>query len=303
MTLLVDWSQLTIATTFAFQGDFVKGADTKKMVDIIRHVALSTLLSHKQKFSSKYPGDVVIAVDDREYWRRNYFPNYKGMRKKNRAESNVDWKSIFEISSQLKSEFKEVFPYRFVQAAGAEADDVIGVLCKWWQDNELNETVFQSDPKEVLIISNDGDFGQLHKYKNVRQWNPITKKLVDKAPKHFLLEKVIQGDSGDGIPNVKSPDNALMDGIRQSPITAKLKEAAVNKFINGEPITFGNAEMDRNYIRNRNLIDFDFIPVEITNRVIEAYLNSEPINRSQSKIFNYFIEHRCKQLMDRITQF
>ena len=159
------------------------------------------------------------------------------------------------------------------------------------------------EPQRVLIKSNDGDFAQLHKYKNVRQWNPILKKYVKASDKHALLEKCLVGDAGDGIPNIKTHDNFFMEeGGRQSSITSKIKAAAIAQFDAGQPVVFGDQTMDRNYSRNRNLIDFDFIPDHIDRKIIDIYTKAVPV-RDKGKIFNYLIANRCKLLMSRIQEF
>lgn len=300
--ILIDYSQTFIGAALSFPKDFEKGCDPKKMIDICRHTTLNTLLSDKAKFGEEF-GEIVIACDGNDYWRRAEFAQYKGKRKAGREESKTDWKAVFEIGKQLREEFAEVFPYKIVRVAEAEADDVIAVLVKYLQENELNVTgLMQEEPQNILIKSSDGDFRQLHKYKGVRQWNPLLKKYVAKPEKHFLLEKCLTGDPGDGVPNVRSRDNQLMEGVRQQPITAKIKEAAFKQADAGEPITFDDVEMLRNYQRNRKLIDFDFIPKKVADDIIQAYTQATQVH-NKGKIFNYLTKHRCRLLLDKIQHF
>jgi hypothetical protein len=297
----LDWSQTVVAAAFAFGSDFDKGKDTKKMVDILRHTILTTILSHKKKFGQTY-GDILLACDGRHYWRKEIFPQYKGLRKAGREESKTDWNTIFDISSQIREEIRETFPYKVVRTERAEADDVIAVLTKWLQTNELKSSMLDETPQDILIVSNDGDFKQLHKYKGVKQWNPLLKKFVTKAEKHFLLEKLLTGDAGDGIPNIRSYDNQLIEGVRQPPITAAIKKKAIAQVEASKMIYFGDKVMDAGFVRNRQLIDFDFIPEGVTNEIIESYLNNSVV-RDKGKIFNYLIKNRCKLLMERIQDF
>ena len=303
--ILIDYSQLFIAGALTFGSDFDKGRNAKeKQIDILRHTILNTLLSDKKKYGNEY-GEIVIAVDDKEYWRRDYFPYYKQHRKKNREESKTDWKAVFDIGTQLREEFKEVFPFRFVQAPGAEADDIIATLVHYSQENETTRVgVFDDEPQPVLIKSSDGDFAQLHRWANVRQWNPIQKKYVTKSGKYDLLEKILTGDTGDGIPNVKSPDNffTLEDAPRQGSITAKIKQDAREQYDKNQTVDLGNPEWNRNFTRNRTLIDFDYIPHAIYTKIVEAYQSTVPV-KDKGKIFNYFVKHRCKNLMGSIQDF
>jgi len=302
--ILIDYSQMVVAAAFAFPKDFEKGKDAAKMIDLLRHTVLNTLLSDKQKHSKQF-GDIVLAVDDREYWRRDYFPQYKGARKKNREESKTDWKSIFSIGTQLREEFAETFPYKVIQVPKCEGDDIIAVLTKYVPTEVTEASMFPCDDvrPEILIKSSDGDFAQLHKYKGVRQWNPIMKKFVAKAGKHDLLEKCMSGDTGDGVPNIRTHDNFFMEeGGRQAPITAKIKAAAIAQVEAGEEVHFGDAAMDRNYSRNRNLIDFDCIPQDIIDAIHDKYITTEAVH-DKSKIFNYLVKNRCKLLVEHIARF
>lgn len=303
--ILVDYSQLIIAGALTFGSDFDKGKSAEKQIDILRHTIISTILGDKKKFGNDY-GEFVIAVDDRNYWRRDIFPHYKSHRKASREESKTDWKAIFDIGAQLREEFMEVMPWKFIRVDRAEADDIIAVLCKWTQSNELTrDGIYDDEPQKVLIKSNDGDFGQLHKFRNVRQWNPIMKKYVSTYGKTDLLEKILTGDAGDGIPNVKSPDDFFVNGEgRQGSITAKIKEKAfeqIEEFNAHKPIQLGDPVMDRNFARNRQLIDFDYIPEEQANAIIDAYVNTTTV-KDKSKIFNYFVTNRCKLLLERIQE-
>ena len=58
MAILIDYTQLAIAGIMQFQADLKHGSD-EKIVNLIRHVILSSLLANKQKFSKKY-GDMII---------------------------------------------------------------------------------------------------------------------------------------------------------------------------------------------------------------------------------------------------
>lgn len=299
--IALDWSQIVAAGALAFGSDFDKGKDTAKMVDIVRHSVLTTILSYKKKYGKEY-GDIVLAADGRNYWRREIFQYYKAGRKAARQESATDWGQIFSIGSDIREEINEIFPYKVIKHDMAEGDDVIGVLAKWSQTNDLNSNLMDESPKPFMIISNDGDYKQLHKYKNVRQFNPLLKKLVAAPDKYFLLEKLLTGDAGDGIPNIRSTDDQLVRGVRQPAITEKLKVEARKMQDAKQEIKFADDFMTKNYHRNRNLIDFDYIPDNITNEILQLYLNNEVV-KDKAKIFNYFIKNRCRLLMERIQEF
>jgi hypothetical protein len=294
MTVLIDYTQVVVAGALAFGPDFDKGKDTEKAVNILRHAVLTTLLNYKEKFTSDY-GNLVICADGSNNWRKTYFPYYKINRKKGREESTTDWSLIFEFASRFLSDLTEVFPFKVIRHDRAEGDDVIGVLTKYITEHECEqEGLFQSAPK-ILVISSDGDYKQLHKYKNVRQWNPIMKKYVEKPEPDFLFEKCIKGDSGDGVPNALSPDDWFVNGEgRAKPITKKV----IDRFKSGDI----NEQEKRNFERNKVLVDFDCIPIDIQQEIIELYNQSTPVN-DLNLVMNYLIKNRMRILLESLQQF
>ena len=255
---------------------------------MVRHMILNSLRMYRTKFKEEY-GELVLCYDSKHYWRRDIFPLYKYNRKKGREESDKNWDSIFEVLNQIRDELKEFFPYKFLEVYGAEADDIIAVLC-----GEL-----QYDNGNTLIVSGDKDFIQLQKYKNVSQYSPITKKFVNgEDPKRYLQEHILKGDSSDGIPNVLSPDNTFADGLRQRPLGKKKINAWVDNDIHD---VLPNDEAIRNYQRNLKLIDLDQSPKELFLQILKEY--NEAPEGDRSKLLNYFIQKRLKSLTESIGEF
>lgn len=292
--ILIDYSQLVIASCLAFGSDMDKGKDTNKAIDIIRHATLSSLLRYKEQYSQKF-GDIILCADGGKNWRKTYFPYYKAARKGKREESKTDWKTIFSFASELLEDLRTVFPYRAIRVDEAEGDDVVAVLTKFLSENDTVTTGLVEEPAPILIVSSDGDFKQLHKFKNVRQWNPLMKKYVAKPEEDFLLEKVIRGDAGDGVPNVLSQDDIFMVDARQKAVTVKVLE----KFKTNKGLT----ETDqRNFQRNRTLIDFDYIPQEVQDKILTVYNEQQP-KRDLNAIMNYLMKHRCRLLLNDLQAF
>ena len=115
-------------------------------------------------------------------------------------------------------------PYPVIDVDGAEADDVIGTLAEYSQENDLTEHPLFQEPKPFLIVSADHDFQQLQKWQNVKQWSPMRKKFVEikDNPSQVLMEHIISGDKGDGVPNILSDDDVFTEGKRQRPIRKTL---------------------------------------------------------------------------------
>jgi len=252
--------------------------------DMVRHMILNSLRMYRMRFCDEY-GELVLCYDSKHYWRRDYYPEYKHSRKKGRAKSTNDWDAIFGVLNAIKSELKEFFPYKYLEVYGAEADDIIAALA-----GEL-----EFDNGKTLILSGDKDFIQLQKFRNVTQYSPITKKFVNGIdPYTYLDEHVLKGDSSDGVPNVLSPDNTFVDGIRQKPLSRK-KIAAM---IDGD---FPNDEVKRNYQRNKKLIDLKESPPELFIEILKDY--QEAPEGDRSKLLNYFTQKRLRNLVESINEF
>ena len=281
--IIVDFSQVMLSNLLMQLGNHTNAQLEENMV---RHMVLNGLRSYKVKFGDEY-GEMVIACDNTNYWRKQLFPYYKANRKKNQNSSELDWKSIFECMNKIRAEIKEYFPYRVIDIESAEADDVIATL--------VNDVIATEN---FLILSGDKDFIQLHKYDNVKQYDPVRKKWVNHDdPERYLQEHVLKGDSGDGIPNILSSDNCFVVGERQKPMTQKKIDALIDLGLDGK---FDHPSFN-NFMRNKKLIDLSMIPEEIKTKIIESY--ESQTNKNRDKLINYFIANKLKNLMEHIGEF
>jgi len=278
--IIIDMNQITLASVMM---NFHMTKSEELEEDMVRHMILNSIRMYRTMFKEEY-GEVVLTYDSRHYWRREIFPQYKQNRKKSRENDSKDWNKIFGLLNDIKSEFKEILPYKYVEVYGAEADDIIGTLCKEYQD------------QKVMIISGDKDFIQLQKYKNVKQYSPILKKYVNgHNPDTYIKEHILKGDSSDGVPNVLSPDHTFVEGLRQRPLSKKKIEA----WLNSE--TGMSEEVKRNYQRNHKLINLDNTPDDLQKSILDTF--NEAPSGDRSKILTYFIENKLKELTDSIGDF
>ena len=278
--IIVDINQIMISNLMVQ----INGRNAVDMnEDFVRHMILNSLRGHNKKFRKEY-GQMVIACDSSNVWRRQVFPNYKAGRKKNREKSEHDWEFIFDVLAKIKQEIKDFLPYKVIAVESAEADDIIATLCK-----RTNE--------KVLILSGDKDFIQLHNDR-VKQYNPVLNKFVGKGenPIIYIREHILKGDRSDGIPNVLSDDNVFIEGRRQTPLSKKKIEAWVNEVVP----TF-TEEQQKNYERNRQLIDLNCVPKELEDKINREFENIEVASRD--KILGYFINKKLKTLIEVIDEF
>ena len=275
--ILLDYSQIVIANVMM----------NKKAMseDFVRHAVLNTIRMYHHKFSDEY-GQLIVCCDAPDNWRRDAFKYYKAQRKTTRDKSDFDWSELFRLLHKIREEISENFPYKVVYIDGAEADDIIATI------------VMNATKEPVLILSSDKDFVQLQKYENVSQYSPLTKKFLNTDnPDNFLREHILRGDTSDGVPNFLSSDDTFVTDKRQTPLSKK----KVSVWSELEPDVFCQGEQLRNYRRNEMLIDFTKIPEWLQINIVDEYVNQPEVGRS--RLFNYFIKHKLKNLMEHINEF
>jgi 5'-3' exonuclease len=282
--LILDFSSVIIAALHVQVG-FNNMREVEE--DLLRHMILNTIRSIRTKFKSH--GEIVIACDMGS-WRKEVYPYYKANRKKAKDASGLDWKKIFEIFTRMRNDLKEYFPYRVIEVQNAEADDIISTLVARYG----NPLPLADGSEDILIMSPDKDFAQLHTYSNVKQYDPIRKKWISVPdPDLFLREQIISGDSVDGVPNIMSDDDTfIVEGKRQKTMTAKRKAA----FLEAIP-----EEFQRGFERNTMMIDLGNTPFDIQQAVMAEY--DAQAGKGRSKIFSYFMKHRLRNLTESMGDF
>lgn len=278
--IIVDFNQVMISNLMMQLGNHTNVPIEE---GLFRHMVINSLRSYKQKFASEY-GEMIIACDDKNYWRKQLFPYYKANRKKTRDASEINWTHVFEIFNKVKQEIRDNFPYRVIQVDSAEADDIIATLVK-----------HRSEP--VIILSGDKDFVQLQMDDDVKQYDPVRKKwITHNDPRKYLFEHILKGDQGDGVPNVLSDDDTFVANKRQRPLTQKKIEAVYN-----QGMMFLDKDLEKNFKRNRQLVDLSMIPENIRKQVLDKY--NEEDGKDRSKLFNYFIAYKLKNMMEHVGEF
>ena len=259
--------------------------------NLIRHIILNVLHSIKHKHSAKY-GEMILCYDGISSWRKKVFPYYKANRKKNRDDSDFDWKKLFDFLSKVRLEMTEFMPYKVLYQEDCEADDIIASL-----------SMEYGNQAPILIVSSDTDFIQLHTYSKVEQYSPIMKKFLKESnPEKYLFEHILRGDSSDGIPNYLSEDNVLVtEGKRQKPVSSKKVDMQWSARLAGQSMTFTTQDEEKNYNRNKTLIDLSNIPSTYVEQILNMYRDSP--DKDTSKIMDYFMKYGMKHMMSLITEF
>lgn len=231
--------------------------------------------------SKKFDADSVYVCFDTttKNWRKAYYPDYKGNRKEARDKQSdiVDWQKFFEFIQTFKEEIKEVFPFYVIEQDGLEADDVIAYLTK----NNL-------DKKKILITS-DGDYVQLLRFKNTQLFDPMKQKMVTGInPVLELEKKILTGDKSDNVPSVKP-----RLGIK----TAEkiISSGELDILLEEKTSTGEYGPFRKNYDRNKKLIDLSKTPQSLQNELQEVIDNYELSDGKM--VFSYLKKNKLRDLL------
>lgn len=252
-------------------------------IDSIRRSIVRVLARIQKQFGSEY-GKMILCYDDKSYWRSQVFPFYKKNRKQERETSKYDWDMVFSVLNKIRDEIRRNLPYYVIQVQGAEADDVIATLTR---KHHLEE--------KILILSADKDFIQLQRHNSVRQYDPIRNRWIDcEDPISYLQEHIIRGDRSDGIPNILTCDDAIVNGKAQK----KMSKEKISALASMDPSDFTNYIRLRNWKRNSELIDFAKIPRPIVDNILMTF-NKYRVKPSID--IQYFIDNNIQDLIDEFS--
>ena len=281
--ILFDYSGISFAAAL----EHLTSTRDEPSTDLLRHLVLNSIRAVTARHKGTFGPEVVIAMDGRNYWRKNVFPHYKYKRKEQRESSGQDWSKVFELLEPLKTEFPASLPYRTIRLDGVEADDIIGIL-----------TIKYAPHEPILIVSSDKDFIQLHTYgTRVVQYSPAKKTMIGKThPQEYLKELILTGDKGDGIPNILSADDTFVKGTRQKPMTQKRLAEMME-----QPVSALSSDLLRNYKRNEQLIDLSKIPDSVATQIQEAFERIKPA--TMQEFLSYLIACKCTRLVECIQEF
>lgn len=304
---LVDLSQIISACVYMGDAHECAKHPSIQSKGMIKHSILNSIRANHMMHKQKY-GKMVLACDWGS-WRYDVFPQYKHSRKIKRANdtSGINWDFVEEVKVELINELYENFPFVVLRIPKCEGDDIIAVLTELisTQVAEEDDVDLFGDAavEQILITSTDQDNFQLHKWKNVHQYSPAQGKMLKcpGKPRNHLLEKIVKGDPGDGVMNIKMADNTFVDGVRQKPIS----QVFLDKFFAAEdPLSICEDEIQRtNFIRNEQLVSYEKIPKEIKDKIIACYNENLQKKHSKMQLMNYLVGNKMTNLLSQIHDF
>jgi 5'-3' exonuclease len=172
-------------------------------------------------------------------WRNNLYTDYKS----GRVTSNQFNNKIFDL---FINKFNIDIP--MISLNKLEADDVVAIIHK--NIRKLNNT------KDIIIITNDNDYIQLFD-KNTTiinmNFKDITLRNKELSVDNYLIFKILLGDKVDNIKKIgKINKNHIKEILNNNDLENWLK---LNNLY-------------EQYEKNRELIDFNYIPIELINELL-----------------------------------
>ena len=291
--IISDFSKVAYSAVHAFSGD-IKKSSPEEIEGILRHVIINSFMSLKKKFGREY-GELVIVLDGTKNFRYGLFPNYKAGRKKSRDEDSMPWHIIFDVLNRVREEAKMYWPWKVVWSEFAEADDCMAVLVEEVANLNITQVGLNMEPEPVILDTSDTDMFQLLKYENVKQWNSRERKFVKPVgmtPEQYLIDHIITGDGGDGIPNVFSEIDSFVNKKRQvAAIKSRVDPIkACRRIFDYKE----KPEVARRIEENYKLICFDAIPLHIREDIIASWNSSS--RKPKMTMLKYLNEKKCKEL-------
>lgn len=242
---------------------------------IWKSLFLNSFLQTISKFS---PDRVVVCIDSEDNWRKSVYSGYKIDRAAKRAKSKINFTRFFPIMNNYLEDLQKTFTnIVFLKVNNTEADDLIGTLCDKCED------------QMVTIVSSDKDFHQCINNR-VKQYDPIKRDFVECLnPSRELQIKVLTGDSGDCVPNIKP---------KIGPKTAsKLLSEGLQDLLDSDE------QVRKNYERNKLLIDLSNIPQELKNEIWSEYNKYQLQEIKAGSIFNFLMRNRLQKIVDEFNSY
>ncbi|HEY0089761.1 MAG TPA: hypothetical protein VGB37_13015 [Candidatus Lokiarchaeia archaeon] len=169
---------------------------------------LRMIIGYLKRLKIDLDDQIIIALDGRNSWRKDYDPNYKANRKINR-EKQADaewWNERFAEFDIAFEEWNKLLNWNFLKLERIESDDFASVACRLFKD------------KEIILVTQDGDWKMLSTFPNVKIMNPTIKSYKSKAKNATLFQSIENGyaileekiNKGDVSDNIKGkPQNEI----------------------------------------------------------------------------------------------
>lgn len=194
--VLLDWSVFFFKAVHAHRAMLKNGSFAMKPMYLIGMMIIGCL----NKIGLQNDDMIIIALDSRKSWRKQFSDEYKANRKelREKQESEEWWNQRFAESDELKKQLDISTSWIFLEIKSFEADDLMAIAAKMYPNNK------------VVIVSHDSDLEMLTYYPNVSIFSPTSKKYKVVKNPLGLIDKKIKCERTDNlISEVKTEEDYL----------------------------------------------------------------------------------------------
>ncbi len=271
--VFVDYSNLSIRNGFAVTSQ--DPYDNKVWNKWTKKTA-TDLVKQVDKFNADR---LIVCVDSKNCWRKDYYPEYKANRIAFRKKAIIDIDNLMVHARDFINKFASIFTNVVViQVDRCESDDIIAILTK-----------HHRAASNIIILSSDKDFNQLLIYDNVSQFDILAKKYVNLINPEFHIEmKIITGDINDNIPAIKKGAGK------------KFAETIINTDV--DILDSSDENLVKNFKRNRILIDFKCIPSDIEKSIISNYKSINLCSPSGRSVYGFISSYVQPEIWQRLNE-
>ena len=202
--------------------------------------------------------NVILAKDcsRKNIWRNKVYSEYKSTREASHIKSGFDGREVFKYTHDV---LIPKWGYKCYSHPELEADDIIANLVKQYSGNS------------IYILASDHDYLQLVD-NNVTLIDMKGKIKTCENAHHELWKKILMGDKSDNIPCCLINQKAIYPERNERYIKCSNKVMSIlfndwetwySKIVND------NIIKDNSHLLNQNLIDFKYIPENLTSNIAE----------------------------------
>lgn len=296
--------------------------------DLIKH-NLFSMIEKYIKFYNVKQENIFLCFDSQESsWRDIDDENSKYKDGRNKDLSNIVAYWLKYLEDNIK--YTNFNQYKIKHL---EADDIIRLLCK----------KFNNPEEKNVVVSSDEDFYQLMKLENTFIYNPFRKeeiKVSKEEAQTLFLTKVITGDTSDNIPNIlpnnlivqlpvrRRTENGMVEVLDEIDISSiqfgdktvgnllksnnndwnlTLKDGREKMFKKQskktEYIKYSLNDLEemlrKRFMENKRMIDFDEIPIKNIEDFNKIYNETKYKKFSDTQIYDFYQKEKLYKLSDK----
>lgn len=215
----------------------------------------------------RIPWSNVILCKDcsrKTIWRNEIYSEYKSTREQSHIKSGFDGHEIFKYThNHIIPKYQKLYNFKYISSENAEADDIIAI-CAIHFSEKYNSNIH--------ILTSDNDYTQLLKYSNITIIDMKMKKRVSIEPKKDLWNKILTGDKSDNIPACYIQQTVIYPEKNKRFIKCTPKITSLLFNISDWESLLNDNIKNKQHTVNQTLIDFNFIPKHIKEKVLEYFI-------------------------------